>query len=609
MHRRKRLPGPICVVGPGDEFTLDGTFSYDPEGELLSYEWVISDHANGSSEARPTLSLADPGQYTATLTVSDGTGTINQTDVDQVVIAVNHAPVAEAGDDAHTETLTVVFDGSASGDADGDRLTYRWDFGDGNTANGIRVVHAFETGGFYPVILTVDDGTGLHNASDRDAVNIRINRSPVALAGESRRACTNDVVLFDASGSTDADGNVLTYEWDFGDGTASTLVNPTKEFDGAGVYQVSLTVDDGAGLANSRHSDRLVVRIDQAPEADAGPDIIACVNTDIQFDGTRSTDLDGVVNAFSWDFGEGTGGAGDRPLHSFSEPGSYDVRLSVEGDQIGQCSSTASDDVRVTVVEAPLASITAPAAAPVGADVTFDGIVSASDTGNITAWHWSFGDGAQASGEQVAHAFAEPGTYRVSLLLDNETDIETCRVVQAYHLITVNASPKAVAGDDRVSLVDEEILFDASQSRDADGGIVEYVWDFGDGATAEGLQVRHVYRAPGTYDVMLRVKDDTDLENSVSEDTMQVTVADPSGPAIDGPRVACAGDTVFWRLLDADDSGIQYTWLLGDGVAADGPAVSPPLRPHRAIQRHPVCRRHLRTPRRAASRHAQPARQ
>lgn len=566
--------GPDVRVAPGDPVELSGAYSYDPDGGTLTYHWQFSDGGAVPDETAITRSFDTPGQYTATLVVTDDSGTINGTGSDELVIAVNHAPVAAAGDDAHIAALTVVFDGSGSSDADGDHMTYLWNFGDGQTATGIRVVHTYGAGGIYPVVLTVDDGSGLHNASARDAADIRINRSPVAIAGDSRRACTNDVVLFDGSASNDADSGVLGFRWTFGDGTESTLVNPTKSFDAAGIYTVTLSVEDDAGLPNSTHSDRIVVRVDQAPIAAAGPDIIACVNTDIEFDGTASTDLDGVVNSYAWDFGDGIGGAGDRPLHSYSQPGRYTVKLSVEGDQIGQCSASASDELFVEVVEAPVARISASDASPVGTAVAFDGSGSQFAAGTITGWQWDFGDGTTAEGAQVEHVFAEPGVYQVSLSLDSDANLESCRVVQTRHFISINAAPVADAGENRMSRVDEEILFDASGSGDVDGGIAEYVWDFGDGTVEHGIQVRHIYRSPGSYDVVLRVKDNTDLGNSISTDVTQVTVSDPAGPAIDGPRVACSGDAVSWRALDADGAGTQrFTWLLGDGVSVEGPQV------------------------------------
>ena len=214
---------------------------------------------------------AAPGVYTAQLTVTDDSGAINPVDQDELEIRINHAPVAEAGPDIVTGESTITFDGSGSADADGDPLTYVWDFGDGSAAqSGTRVSHTYAEGGIYPVVLTVDDGTGLSNASDRASLTLTINRPPVANAGGNRAVCAGDVVVFDGSASSDPDGGLLRYQWDFGDGTSAGLVNPTKTYDRGAVYPVTLTVRDEFGFGNDSHTDRIVVRVDKSPIAEAG---------------------------------------------------------------------------------------------------------------------------------------------------------------------------------------------------------------------------------------------------------------------------------------------------------------------------------------------------
>ena len=128
-------------------------------------------------------------------------------------IEVNQRPVAEAGRDVFSDALRIVLDGTASADADNDGLAYHWDFGDGTVGAGAVVEHTYATGGIYPVLLTVDDGRGLSNSKSSDAMTVRINRSPQAVAGDNKRACIGDVVVFDGSSSTDPDNGLLRYKW------------------------------------------------------------------------------------------------------------------------------------------------------------------------------------------------------------------------------------------------------------------------------------------------------------------------------------------------------------------------------------------------------------
>ena len=140
--------------------------------------------------------------------------------------------MAEAGPEIVTDDLYVTLDGSASSDADGDRLIHTWDFGDGSPpALGEVVTHAYPRSGIFPVTLTVDDGTGLGNAVAVDSTRVVIDARPVAVAGGNRDVCSGDAILFDGSASSDPDGGLLRYDWDFGDGTRSDIVNPNKTYE------------------------------------------------------------------------------------------------------------------------------------------------------------------------------------------------------------------------------------------------------------------------------------------------------------------------------------------------------------------------------------------
>ncbi|HET6518424.1 MAG TPA: PKD domain-containing protein, partial [Geminicoccaceae bacterium] len=540
-------------------------------GRIADYRWDFSDREGFTPGREVGRTYDAPGVYTARLTVTDDSGAINATARDEVVIRINHAPVASAGSDVFTSSNTVTFDASRSADADGDPLTYRWDFGDGTPpAGGVRVTHTYADGGTYPVILTVDDGTGLANATHTAAITVAIDRPPVADAGGNREVCAGDIVVLDGSSSRDPEGGLLLYAWDFGDGTAADIVNPTKTYETRGIYPVTLTVEDESGFLGNVHTDRVVVRVDESPIAEAGPDQTVCANTEVLFDGSASRDYDGVVNRFSWSFGDGTTGGGERPVHIYTEPGDHRVVLTIEGDDAGQCSNTDSDDLIVRVVEAPVARIDAPDRVPVHAPVTFDAGGSSAAAGEIVAWRWEFGDGGTAAGPRAEHAYGAPGSYVVTLGIETEGGATRCSAVTAQHVVTVNAPPVADAGGDRLVGVGEEVLFDGSGSGDEDGGITAYRWEFGDGTAASGMLARHRFREPGRYPVTLTVTDTTDLPNNTVTDTVTVTVNRPPEPVIEAPEVACTGEAVAFSGLkssDADGAIADFEWDLGGSVA------------------------------------------
>jgi PKD repeat protein len=566
--------GHDVLAAPGEAVTFDAGGSFDPDGQIATYRWDFSDQPEPTFGQQVIRSYATPGVYTAQLTVTDDSGAINAVSQDELEIRINHAPVADAGPDVVTWQSTITFDGAASADADGDPLTYVWDFGDGTPAvAGQRVSHTYAEGGVYPVVLTVDDGTGLPNASDRASLTVTINRAPVAVAGGNREVCAGDVVVFDGSGSRDPDGGLLRYRWDFGDGTSAELVNPTKTYDRGAVYPVTLTVRDESGFANDSHTDRIVVRVDESPIAEAGPDQEVCAGTEVHFDGSASHDFDGVVNRFQWDFGDGAAGGGDKPVHVYQLPGDYRVVLSIEGDQAGQCSNTDVDEMRVRVVEAPVARIAGPGRVAVGAPNTFDGRGSLGATGKIVSWRWDLGDGTMAEGPLVEHTYQSPGAYVVRLGIETDVTAAACDVAEVKHQVIANAQPVADAGEDLLVGVNQEVLFDGSGSSDPDGSIATWSWDFGDGSSGEGVNARHRYRAPGRYEVKLTVRDDTDLPNNAATDTVIVEVNTPPAPVIEAPAVACVEAPVRFAAGSGNGPIERFAWTFGDGASAEGPEV------------------------------------
>jgi PKD repeat protein len=163
---------------------------------------------------------------------------------------VNQPPVANAGPDQFTQTLTAItFTGSGSYDPDGTIAAYGWAFGDGTTGSGMTVTHSYATAGSYTATLTVTDNRGL-TARDTAAVSIT-NRAPVANAGADQTAAPGAVVSFSGAGSADPDGTIASYTWSFGDGATGSGVTTNHAYATAGTYTARLTVTDNLGATGT----------------------------------------------------------------------------------------------------------------------------------------------------------------------------------------------------------------------------------------------------------------------------------------------------------------------------------------------------------------------
>jgi hypothetical protein len=153
----------------------------------------------------------------------------------------------------------IQFDGAGSSSFAGAAIaSFQWDFGDGTApVSGSAVSHEFRTPGLHTVSLTVTDSTGLSDVAQQDVFLTSRDQPPTAefqwwlpgLQPGSQAPLTD--VQFDASGSSDVDGTIVRYSWDFGDGTTGTGVAPLHGYPQEGVFSATLTVTDDGGLQAS----------------------------------------------------------------------------------------------------------------------------------------------------------------------------------------------------------------------------------------------------------------------------------------------------------------------------------------------------------------------
>ena len=255
--------------------TLDGTASTDADRDLLTYTWTLLAKPTGSTATlssttspKPTITPDVAGTYVASLVVNDGK--VNSTAVGTTLTAAvaNSAPVANAGPNQNVTTgSTVTLVSSGSTDANGDTLTYRWSMASKPTSSVAALSSATaasptftaDLAGTYVVNLVVNDGKV--DSSNVAAVTITAsaaNSAPVANAGANQtvtRTGTPAVVTvtLNGTGSTDANGDPLTYRWAITTKPAlsaatlssATAASPTFVADVAGIYVATLIVNDG----------------------------------------------------------------------------------------------------------------------------------------------------------------------------------------------------------------------------------------------------------------------------------------------------------------------------------------------------------------------------
>ena len=258
-------------VETGEEITLDGTSSSDGDSDTLSYDWSLLSKPSGSSlviNANTTPSqthIVDAsGTYVFQLVVNDGE-LASRAVTYTVTTGGNEAPIANAGPDQAIATGQLVsLNGGASQDPDGDALNYSWSFtsrpagSEAVLTNANSVSPDFETDipGDYVIALVVDDG---ELSSDIDEVRITsTNIAPTAVISGPSTGEIGEALTFTGVGSSDVDGDDLSYIWTVAtpDGSNLGVIEGSDvafQFmpDVSGDYIVSLTVSDGFVLSEA----------------------------------------------------------------------------------------------------------------------------------------------------------------------------------------------------------------------------------------------------------------------------------------------------------------------------------------------------------------------
>ncbi len=425
------------------------------------------------------------------------------------------------------------------------------------------------------------------------------NAPPVANAGGDRAATLGELVTLDGSGSTDPDGDELTFAWTLisqpamSSGALSdpSAVRPSITLDRAGTYVLSLVVNDGA-LDSAPDLARITTGEENLPPvAEAGPDQQLRVGDTARLDGTSSSDPDGDTLTPLWTIVQQPPNSGatlddaaaSQPTFVLDEPGDYRVELIVSDGEL----SSPPDSVLVTTENTPpVADAGAAQMVFVGAPVDLDGSGSSDVDGDPLAYAWSFVSRPTASNaiiddptaEQTRFTPDQRGLYVVQLIVNDGT-ADSAPDTTSFD--TDNRAPSAAAGSDQQTRQDATVWLDGSASSDPDGDPLDYRWSIAEQPPGSAAQLSDSATvAPaltpdleGTYRIELIVNDGAldspaDLTIvTVSRGPPIITAVAPS-PARWGELLTISGT----RLRPP--SGAPLVAFAGEGGPLEGSVVS-----------------------------------
>ncbi len=510
-------------VGESIEFT--DTSTGDPDTLI----WTFGD---GATAAGPvvTHSFAEAGAYEVSLTASNAAGPNTTSAVITVVEGVQPPEaiigpfpgVVEVG-----QTVTLTSESTNSPTA------ISWGFGDGDSALGTTVRHAWKVPGTYTIELSVSNSADADQTTAQIVVNARVSPPTARFGQSSLEVVQGEQINFNDLSLNNPD----TLTWEFGDGSTAQGPNVSHSWDEPGTFRVTLTARNSAG---EDEESKTVTVIPLPPDPPAAGFTVSSatvpVNAVVNFTNTTTGD----PTEFSWDFGDGTTSTAASPPHGFSSPGTYEVTLTASNAG-GSDSFTRT----IVVVDPPTASFTRTVNELV---VTF----ADTTTNAPTAWQWDFGDGTSSQAQNPTKTFAAAGTYTVTLIASNDAGSSAPFTATVEVASAPNANFTFVTGSLTAQFTDA-----STESPDS------WTWDFGDGTTSAVQSPTHTYAAGGTYTVTLTVSNVAGTD--VATTPVTVAVAPPVANIVCnvvGGGVACDGT--------GSSGAVNYAWTGVGSVATSG---------------------------------------
>ncbi|MBL7825761.1 MAG: PKD domain-containing protein [Saprospiraceae bacterium] len=485
-----------------------------------SYNWTFPGGTPAtSSDTNPTVTYANPGVYTATLTAINGSGSSTATST----ITVNTVPGA-AFSSMVTGSTAAFTNTTTSGNS------YSWDFGDGGSSTEENPTYDYGADGTYTVTLIATNDCG----NDTTTQTLTIVTPPSAnFSAGPTVGCASLTVQYTNTSSN----NATAFSWSFpgGDPATSTAQNPTVVYNTAGVYSATLIAQNSAGNDTITYTNIITVNTTANAgftSSNAGA-VVTFTNTS-----TNAT-------SYSWNFGDGNTSTETNPVHTYATDGVYTVVLSATN----ACGTVTSSQT-VTVVTPPVANFNG---TPVSGCVPLTVQFTNTSSNNSVTYEWQFPGGTPSSStdQNPTVTYNTPGLFTVTLTATNAAGSNSITLTD---YVSVGTTP--VAGFNATVNQSTATFNNTSTNGQT------YSWDFGDGGSSNEVNPSHTYAADGTYTVVLSATNA--CGTSTSTQTV-VVITEPDAGFTASNTSGCGPLTISFVNLSSENS-TSWEWTFEGGT-------------------------------------------
>jgi len=509
-------------------------------GAVDSWRWDFGD-GKTSLEADPVHRFNEDGHFKVCLSVFGNNGNcsseqcyyIDSNDDTLIVARFTHYSIPGS-------TNTIQFHDLSLGNVNG----WIWDFGDGRTSSMQHPRHNYPQPGTYEVCLIA-----LKTGNMRDTICMSVEAGPLNL-------CQSDFLVF----CDPLDPLTLHFKgmpgnepdswaWDFGDGSISTGQNTHHTYAGSGIYTIALTTFNDETNCSDTHYQTLSIGNPQ--------EYIAWFKT-FQLTGNELTyrfadQSTGNPDQWHWDFGDGTYSGLENPLHTYAQPGAYQVCLTVMSDD-----GMVSDTFCTTLFAGLDPDCSASFRYSPNPENSMEFHFGNTSTGNPVQFEWDFGDGTTSTQENPTHIFVNKGYYRACL-----TITDAAGICSDSYCETILVNDENLQADYRTFPYPQDI-YTVQFVNKSSGHYTVRLWDFGDGVTSYATDPQHTFTEPGSYMVCLHLDDPAN--NQSHQKWTTVEIGNPAECQAEYYDIRSLYNPLVIRFVDLSSGEIaDRNWYFGDG--------------------------------------------
>ncbi len=455
---------------------------------------------------------------------------------------------------------TVSFTCSASGGVA--PYTYSWTFGDGASGSGASVTHAYTTVG--SMVATCNAADTLVDTGSA-STTIIVNPLPSVKASASPSSAVVGATITFTTQASGGSGTYASFAWSFGDGSTGSGSSTTHAYASPSTHTASVTVTDSTGATASASTGVTIV---SSISVQASADHTAAApGTSITFS-AQAAGGSGSYSSYAWALGDLSTGSGAQVTHAYMSAGTYTAQVTVT-DSLGD---TGSGSVTVAITAIAVTGGVSPSSGPVGTTFTFTASATGGN-GSPYTYAWNFGDGSTGTGSSVSHAYTSKGNYTPTVVATDPlggtgtSSLQTVAVTTSILPLSVSAQASPPAVD-----VGQSVVFTCN----ATGGLppYSYSWTFGDGGSATGFSVSHVYVSAGSNTATCSVSDV--LSDHASSSVAVVVSPAPAVQAGADYHAAAPGSQITFSAQASGGTGnfVSYAWDFGDGTKGSGAQVT-----------------------------------